>query len=137
MPRPTKYTEATIERLEHAIGLGASYVQACGYAGISFQTFNEWRSTNPAFSDRLQKAEAQGVVGWLTKIEKAATDGNWQAAAWKLERRYPADYGRREAIEHTGKDGGPIQTRGTLTAEEQAERIAALFALVQQRRDEQ
>ncbi len=31
----------------------------------------------------------------LAKIQKAAADGNWQAAAWWLERRYPADWGRR------------------------------------------
>ena len=111
MARPTKYTEDTIKRLEQAIGLGAPYVQACGYAGISFQTFNEWRDSKPEFSDRLQKAEGEAVVGWLRKIESAAETGNWQAAAWKLERRYPQDYGRRETHEHTGKDGAPLTIR--------------------------
>ena len=28
-------------------------------------------------------------------IEMAASEGNWQAAAWKLERRYPETFGRR------------------------------------------
>jgi hypothetical protein len=27
-------------------------------------------------------------------IDKAAGEGTWQAAAWKLERRYPESYGR-------------------------------------------
>jgi len=33
----------------------------------------------------------------------------WQAAAWKLERRNPALYGRRERLELMGEDGGPIK----------------------------
>ena len=43
-------------------------------------------------------------------IEQAAKDGTWQAAAWKLERRYPQEYGKT-VQEHQGKDGGPIQVR--------------------------
>jgi hypothetical protein len=97
--------------LEHAIRLGAPYSQACGYAGIAFQTFNEWRKENAAFSDRIQKAEGEAVAGWLEKIEAAATEGAWQAAAWKLERRYPADFGRRDGLEVTGKDGAPLIIR--------------------------
>jgi hypothetical protein len=44
----------------------------------------------------------------LAKIEKAASDNNWAAAAWKLERRYPDVYGRT-VQEHTGKDGKAIE----------------------------
>ena len=35
--------------------------------------------------------------------------GSWQAAAWLLERKDPKHFGKQERIEHTGKDGGPIQ----------------------------
>ena len=31
-----------------------------------------------------------------------------------LERKFPNDYGRRERIEHTGSDGGPIDIRAVL-----------------------
>jgi hypothetical protein len=41
----------------------------------------------------------------LEIIDKAAADGKWQAAAWKLERRYPTQYGRQEKrlLEHSGE----------------------------------
>lgn len=43
MARPTKLTPEVAERLVHAISVGASYKAACRYAGISYQTFLNWR----------------------------------------------------------------------------------------------
>jgi hypothetical protein len=79
--------------------LGATYAHACNYAGISYETFRRWSRENLAFHDAVKEAEGKATVGWLAKIEKAASDGNWTAAAWKLERRYPNDYGRRDGRE--------------------------------------
>lgn len=104
----TKYTPDTVKRITDAIKLGATYKLASAYGGITFQTFNTWRDTKPAFAQALQDAEGEAAVKWLAKIEAAASDGNWQAAAWKLERRYPQDYGRH-VQEHTGLDGSPLK----------------------------
>lgn len=95
MARKSKYTPDVIQRLTMAIGLGATYELACGYAGITYETFREWIKTKVGFSDVIKAAEGQAATKWLAKIEQAASEGNWQAAAWKLERRYPKDYGRR------------------------------------------
>lgn len=116
---PSKFTPETVQKLVQAIRLGATYELACKSAGISYQTFNEWRKgrrfpkgttklQKSEFCDALERAEGDAAIQWLAKIEKAANDGAWQAAAWKLERRYPDTYGRR-VNEHTGRDGGPIQ----------------------------
>jgi hypothetical protein len=116
--RPTLLTPKTIEAITNAIALGATYELACQYAGISRTTFFMWKQKGEAERERLanggkpdsalgrkmrpfldflnaiEKAEGEAVVLWLAKIEQAASDGNWQAAAWKLERRYPKLYGR-------------------------------------------
>lgn len=117
--RPTKLTSETVKKLTDAIRAGATYALACKYAGISHQTFAEWqrkgqaelvRRDNPrvkegtpewiagqefvTFLEAIQKAEGDAALGWLLKIEQAANQGHWQAAAWKLERRYPREYGR-------------------------------------------
>lgn len=93
MARPTKYTPETVKKITDAIKLGATYELACNYAGIDYSTFNEWQKTKPKFSEAVKAAEGEAAVKWLAKIEAAAAK-SWQAAAWKLERRYPQDYGR-------------------------------------------
>ena len=110
MARKSTYTPETVAKIIEAIKMGATYELAAGYAGITFQTFNEWRKAKSEFSDAINNAEGVGAMIWLAKIERAASDGNWQAAAWKLERRYPHMYGRNVTqMEVTGKDGGPIE----------------------------
>jgi transposase len=130
--RPTKLTPETVKKLTDAIQSGATYELACKYAGITYSLFASWRARglaevarrdNPRvkdgtpewiteqpfldFFEAIQKAEGNAALGWLLKIEQAANQGHWQAAAWKLERRYPQDYGRK-VHEVQGKDGGPV-----------------------------
>ncbi len=107
MARPTKYTPDVVKRLTDAISMGAPYELACKYAGIDYHTFNEWRKVKKDFSQDVESAEGRAVVGWLAKIEAAANDGVWTAAAWKLERRYPQMFAR-QVIEHQGSQSNPI-----------------------------
>ena len=115
MARPTKLTPEVEERLVHAISVGATYKDACACAGISYQTFLNWkkraqrvmeqmeeRGTEPEeitdqfveFFDHIKKAQGEAAMGWLTTINKAARR-DWKAAAWMLERRYPESYDRK------------------------------------------
>ena len=112
MARPTKLNAEVTRKVCEAVKLGSTYADAAGYAGISYTTFKEWMASDApefaAFSAAVQSAQASGKIGLLAKIEKAVNDGAWQAAAWKLERRDP-EYARRERVELTGKDGGPVK----------------------------
>ena len=109
MARPTKYTPERVEKILQAIELGATYELASSYGGVDYMTFNRWRERYSEFRDAIRAAEGKGATKWLAKIEQAASDGAWQAAAWKLERRYPHSYGRTvQNVEHTGKDGAPF-----------------------------
>lgn len=38
------------------------------------------------------------MISWLAKIEAAANQGDWRAAAWKLQARYPEAYGSRTRV---------------------------------------
>lgn len=127
MAARSKYTPERVKRFLDAVRLGSTYRLAAAYAGISHETYANWLDSKPEFFAAVKEAEGQAVVGWLAKIEKAANDGNWQAAAWKLERRLPEDFGRkdRQSVELTGKDGGPVEinSQGTL-----ADRVASIAA---------
>ena len=108
---PTTRTPLARERILEAIRLGSTYELAAYYGGMSYQTFNEWVKADVEFSDAVKEAEGEAALKWLKKIESAANQGNWFAAAWKLERRYPNQYGRTVTqTEVTGKDGGPVLT---------------------------
>lgn len=94
MPRHTKYTPEIGKRIADAIRLGATYELAAAYGGVSQDSLARWRTRFADFAEMLREAEGVGAIGWLARIEQAAKDGDWRAAAWKLERRYPQDYGR-------------------------------------------
>jgi hypothetical protein len=110
MARPRKDTEQTVKKLCDALSLGATYELACRYAGIGSSTLRTWRlqadQTKPGSQARqliarLEQAETTAALRWLGQIEQAARDGAWQASAWRLERRYPQDYGR-QVVQHEG-----------------------------------
>jgi hypothetical protein len=105
--RPSKYTPERVKKILDAVALGATFRLACLYAGIDENTFARWRERYGDFGDAVKEAEGRGAIGWLAKIERAANDDNWQAAAWKLERRYPQEYGRK-VTEVQGHNGGAI-----------------------------
>ncbi len=100
------------EKLLTALARGATYKIACGYAGISTKTLRNYLRKGEALVDMFEEqiaehedkaffefycevnsVESYAAIKWLDKIDKAS-DFHWQAAAWKLERRYPAEYGK-------------------------------------------
>ena len=68
-------------------------------------------------------------------MKKAATAPDWSAAAWRLQRRKPKEWGNTEKLEVSGKDGGPIQSQQVEETEEEKiarkARIAAKLAKLQ------
>lgn len=102
--RPTKLNAETRKKVCEAILVGATYEAASQYAGITYETFNEWMKAGNAatapddfsdFSEAVTLANAQAQVTFATHIKTAATAGDWRAAAWMLERRFPKAYGQR------------------------------------------
>ena len=106
--RPSKLTPETQARFLEALRLGTSYEGSAAFAGISYRCFRNWMLKGESqktggyvqFFQEVKKAEGQAEVKWLAKIEKAASEGQWTAAAWKLERRFPDRWAKREHITH-------------------------------------
>jgi hypothetical protein len=114
--QPTKLTAEVQDKIIEAIKMGNYQETAAAYAGIAQSTFYHWMergrnepdSIYSEFMEAVEKAKAQSEVRDVTLIEKAATDGSWQAAAWKLERKFPQKWGRVTRTEITGAEGKPI-----------------------------
>jgi len=62
------------------------------------------------FTDAIEKAVNDAELRDIMRIDQAA-GRSWQAAAWKLERKHPERWARRDRIEHSGKveTGQPIE----------------------------
>lgn len=131
---PSKLDPKRKKDLFAALQRGATYEIACDLAGISYKTLRNWikrgekQKTGEFFQflQELKKTQATAVVNLLDIIDKAAVK-NWQAAAWKLERRYPETYGRT-IHEHTGKDGKPIAINSTSPKERLLAKLAGIAA---------
>lgn len=125
---PSKRTPDTDRRITEALELGATYTNAAGYAGIHVATFERWRNRDAEFAALVQRAEEKAVIGWLAMIQKAAQEGDWRAAAWKLERRHSDQWGRRQRVDvHIRQEAERIAQELGLSVEDvlaEAERIA-------------
>jgi len=60
------------------------------------------------FLDSIKRAVQKARQVNLAVIRKAAENGNWQAAAWFLERTDFEEFGNKSKYEHTGRDGKPM-----------------------------
>lgn len=100
-------------------------IDACGIAETTFYSWvrkaeadlNAGRTNvYTQFLQSIKKAETQDKLKRLNVIRKAAADGNWQAAAWELERRYRDEYGRAAMDVNLGgqKGGEPIEVKDTV-----------------------
>lgn len=114
---PTKFTPEIAENIIQSIRMGNYVDVAALCAGIQRDRLKEWlykgangHRTYKQFTQDIQQAIAESEQRDLTLIDMAAMQGFWQAAAWKLERKFPNRWGKVQKIEMTGAEGGPIET---------------------------
>ena len=115
--KPYKLIDEGIRsRLLQAIRLGSYIEHACFYAGIDSSTFRKWRQKAEmdiepykSFWKEVQLAESEAIMRRLARIEKVAEEGNWQADAWVLERKYPDKFGRRDRINVNLDPNKPVE----------------------------
>lgn len=120
--RKTKLNENLIQEAEKLIRLGNYTTVVTQYLGIHQSTWYNWMQEGEEaktglkreFFERIKKAESFAEIKNVQQIQKASED-NWQASAWYLERKFPERWGKRDkySLEHTGKDGDPIETSHT------------------------
>lgn len=138
MPRILKLTPALIEKIVGYLRAGAYVETAAAAAGISKQTLYTWlrravdeNEEDPIFAKfaaAVEEAQALAEVRDIALIGKAA-ETQWQAAAWRLERKSPERWGRKDRVELSGKDGGAIEHKHEVSADELLTRLASLAAL--------
>lgn len=115
MARPTTYTDAIGQRIVEEIRRGVPVKFAAALAGVPRPTLYRWleqgEAENPPDADEplvsfallYRGAEAEYAAQELAAIEKEPGEGkgDWKRRAWKLERRFPKEFGARKAIDLT------------------------------------
>jgi transposase-like protein len=119
--RPSKLTPEVSQRIVQAIRAGNYIETAAAYAGINKTTLYDWLKQGARELDRVQaksgrrirekarkyvdfsnsvkKALAEAEVSDVAQISLAVRAGNWQAAAWRLERKHFERWGRKQYVE--------------------------------------
>ncbi len=154
--RKTKLTPEVQEKVVRAIENGNYDYIAAQAVGISKATFYAWLARGEAEKERLTKIGARvrksetPFLEFLDAIKKAkaaseitqvgiisnASEKNWQAAAWWLERKHSDRWARKEKRELSGPDGGPIRTEDvSITEEDRDNRILAIVDKARRRGD--
>lgn len=109
MGRKTVLTPDVQDKIISALSSGAFKKHAANAAGVGERTMNEWlrrgaEGEEPfaTFAHEVDVAIARDALRNQAVISQAAVGkaaGDWKAAAWNLERKFPRLYGRAAELE--------------------------------------
>ena len=120
--RKTKLTAELASKITTALRSGNFQHVAARFAGIDPSTFYEWMTRGEAgepqyaeFRESVLRARADSEVHAVTGVRAAMTseDANvgLKARTWFLEHAFPERWGRRQVLQHEGREGGPVDLR--------------------------
>lgn len=104
------YTPEVHKEVVASLKRGAYQVHAANAAGVSITTLQRWvklgrEGVEPyvQFAIDIDRARAEDALRNQAVISAAAIGkvaGDWKAAAWNLERKFPKLYGRRAMMDN-------------------------------------
>lgn len=159
MARPTKLNPAVQEAICESLRTGMTRTGAATLARITYNTFANWYKSGEAVEEEVvggkvklttderrcweffaavNEAEAQAEYDFTAIIYNEAQRDASHAWRW-LERRRKVDYNPApQVVQHSGPDGGPIETRDvSLSDDERVARLTTLLDAARARRDGQ
>jgi hypothetical protein len=137
--RPSKYKEEFAAQAKKLCALGATDSQLADFFEVAVSTISLWKVEHPEFSEALKMAKEEAdekveqslyrramgyecdetdirVVGGeivKTDIRKIYPPDTTAAIFW-LKNRKPAQWREMKAVELTGANGGPIESKQTV-----------------------
>lgn len=105
--RPSVWTPEVERRILGAVTQGLYLETAAALAGIDKSTLHRRlkagrrkgaKAADRDFCTSIEKALAASEARDLAVISKAAAEGQWPAAAWRLERKFPDRWGKRDTV---------------------------------------
>ncbi len=104
--RPSKLTPEIQEKIVQALSIGNYRKDAAEYAGLDAATLHRWmlrgsREKDSAYADfrtAVLEAESRAKITAIGCITKAMRNGDWRAAAYWLERKFPHQFSDRSQL---------------------------------------
>jgi hypothetical protein len=113
MARPSDYRPEYCERVIELGKQGYSVVEMADELDVSRNTLEtNWPAAHPEFLEALTRAREASQAWW----EKAGRTGmlmsGFNSSVWSrsMAARFPRDWREVKGTEHTGLNGGPIET---------------------------
>jgi transposase len=109
--RPTKYDPAYCDQVIEFMRKGFSLTAFGGHILVARSTLNEWMNNFPEFSEAVKVAQATRtnyLEGGLLSSEAAGPQIT--ARIFALKNAAPEEWREKQLLEHTGADGGPVQS---------------------------
>lgn len=116
----TKHNDAIHAEIVRLIGMGNYLSTVAAVVGISAETIRNWVTWGKEGKEPwvklardFERASGTAQTNHVAVIAKAASDGDWRASSWFLERRFPKRFAEqsKQKLEHTGGDGGPVEVQ--------------------------
>jgi hypothetical protein len=147
---PPRMDERRFFQILAVLRLGGSKGDAADLGGISMGMFTTWFErgrelsesgwdvvTNPTheftgyvnFYRGCKKAVTEGKMRLNQRIWAAASRGNWKAAAWMLERKWPNEYGKRTHVTIEESTGDLVKDAMNMDPAERRRQLAELEAI--------
>lgn len=158
MGRPSDYKDEYVASAQKLARLGATDAEVADFFDVDVRTIHRWKHVHEEFchslkvgkseaDDRVMRALYHRAVGYEQEEFKifmpagadepvyapftAKIAPDTTAAIFWLKNRQPDEWRDSKSHEHTGRDGGPIET-SELSNTEAARRVAFLLAKAQQ-----
>jgi hypothetical protein len=108
--RPTKYDPAYVEEVIDFMAQGLSLSAFAGYLRVSRITLDNWRRVHPEFEEAVQVAKACRTEKLERDFLGTEISAVVQSRRLALMSSAPDEWCEKRVYEHTGANGGPIQT---------------------------
>ena len=98
MSRPTILNQEKVKKLEEAFLLDCTIEEACYYAGISKQTYYNWKEKNEELFDHLDILRLSPIFK-ARRTVIGALESDIKVAQWYLERKVKKEFSIKEIEE--------------------------------------
>jgi len=108
--RPSTYDPAYCEAVIDFMGQGYSLTAFAGHIKCARSTINEWMAAHPEFSEAVKIGQARRTASLEEGLLSSEVGPRVTARIFALKNAAPDEWRDKVTNEHTGPDGGPIES---------------------------